>query len=222
MPTVHFLSQLARELNIYLIGGSIPEIGESADRQVFNTCTVYDRSGDLIAKHRKVHLFDIDVPGKIRFMESETLSPGNSLTTFDAPELGIRVGLGICYDIRFPELSILTAARQCQLLVFPGAFNTTTGPAHWELLIRSRALDNQVFVAAVSPARSTDKEGYKAWGHSTVADPWANILATTEHSEDIVMAEIDLNQLEAIRSQIPVLRQKRTDLYSVKEINSDP
>ncbi|XP_020924133.1 omega-amidase NIT2 isoform X2 [Sus scrofa] len=156
------LSEVAKECGVYVIGGSIPE--EDAGK-LYNTCAVFGPDGTLLAKYRKLHLFDIDVPGKITFQESKTLSPGDSFSTFDTPYC--RVGLGICYDIRFAELAQIYAQRGCQLLVYPGAFNLTTGPAHWELLQRGRAVDNQVYVATASPARD-DKASYVAWGHSTI------------------------------------------------------
>ncbi|GAB1300342.1 Omega-amidase NIT2 [Apodemus speciosus] len=206
------LSEAAKESSIYLIGGSIPE--EDAGK-LYNTCPVFGPDGNLLVKHRKVHLFDIDVPGKITFQESKTLSPGDSFSTFDTRTYQIslpltviperssraycRVGLGICYDMRFAELAQIYAQRGCQLLVYPGAFNLTTGPAHWELLQRARAVDNQVYVATASPARD-DKASYVVWGHSTVVDPWG----------------ADLKKLAEIRQQIPVLKQKRADLYTVE------
>jgi omega-amidase len=157
------MSGWAKRFGITLVGGSIPERDEQG--RLFNTSLTFGRNGELLAKHRKVHLFDVDVPGGIRFKESETLSPGDTLVTrFDVPEIG-NVGLGICYDIRFPELAMLAAARgAANLLVYPAAFNMTTGPLHWHLLARARAIDNQVFVAMCSPARDTSPGGYVAYG----------------------------------------------------------
>ncbi|XP_055423897.1 omega-amidase NIT2 isoform X3 [Bubalus kerabau] len=161
----------------------------------------------------ELHLFDIDVPGKITFQESETLSPGDSFSAFDTPYC--KVGLGICYDIRFTELAQIYAQRGCQLLVYPGAFNLTTGPAHWELLQRGRAVDNQVYVATASPARD-EKASYVVWGHSTVVNPWGEVLAKAGTEETIVYADIDLKKLAEIRQQIPIFSQKRSDLYAVE------
>uniref|UniRef100_A0A8C0X375 Omega-amidase NIT2 n=1 Tax=Castor canadensis TaxID=51338 RepID=A0A8C0X375_CASCN len=135
--STHKLSEVAKECSIYLIGGSIPEEDSG---KLYNTCAVFGPDGALLVKHRKIHLFDIDVPGKITFQESKTLSPGDSFSTFDTPYC--RVGLGICYDMRFAELAQIYAQRGCQLLVYPGAFNLTTGPAHWELLQRGRPFQN--------------------------------------------------------------------------------
>ena len=140
------------------------------------------------------------------------MSPGRDFTTFDTPYC--KIGIGICYDIRFAELAQVYARNDCKLLVYPGAFNMTTGPAHWELLQRARALDNQVYVASVSPARD-ETASYVAWGHSTIVSPWGEVMGTTEHQEDIVYADIDLEVLSQIREQIPIGKQKRDDMYAV-------
>lgn len=162
-----------------------------------------------------MHLFDIDIPGRQTFRESDTLSPGDTLATFDTP--WGRVGLGICYDMRFPALAQLLRAAGASILIYPGAFNMTTGPAHWELLQRSRALDNQCYVAAVSIARNPDPldKGYKAWGHSTIVDPWGVVVATTEEGPATVTAELDMAFVATVRAQIPVSMQARSDLYAL-------
>nr|GAT61275.1 predicted protein [Mycena chlorophos] len=205
--SVKMLSAAAKETNTWLIGGSIPE---RDGEQLYNTCTVYSPQGDLVATHRKVHLFDIDIPGKITFKESETLSPGTTTNYFDTEFA--RIGLGICYDIRFPELSMISARQGCHVLIYPGAFNLTTGPLHWELLQRSRAVDNQVFFATCSPARDLTA-GYHAWGHSMVVDPMAKVLVEAAEAEEIVFADIDPALLESARAGIPVTTQRRFDVY---------
>lgn len=209
-PSTFALSQLASKLNIFLVGGSIPE--KDADGKVFNTSVSFSPEGEIVAKHRKVHLFDIDVPGKITFKESDTLSAGASVTLFDTPFC--KIGVGICYDIRFPELSMLMKKQGAKMLIFPGAFNLTTGPAHWELLQRARAVDNQLYVAAASPARGPEG-GYQAWGHSTVISPWGEVVATCEHGESIVYADINLENVEEMRRNIPTTLQTRSDLYEL-------
>lgn len=214
--STQMLSEVAKECGIYLIGGSIPEEDSG---KLYNTCTVFGPDGALLIKHRKIHLFDIDVPGKIRFQESETLSPGDSLSVIDTPFC--KIGVGICYDIRFAELAQLYTKKGCQLLVYPGAFNMTTGPAHWELLQRARALDNQVYVATASPARD-DKASYVAWGHSTVVSPWGEVIVKAGADETIITADIDLQYLAEIRQQIPIHTQRRHDLYSVEEMKKCP
>jgi omega-amidase len=159
------------------------------------------------------HLFDIDIPGRITFRESDTLSAGESLSLFDTP--WGRVGLGICYDVRFPQLAMLLRAAGASILIYPGAFNTTTGPAHWELLLRARAIDTQCFVAAVSPARNPSST-YQAWGHSTIVNPWAEVIATTDETPSTVTAELDMARVVAVRAQIPVSMQTRGDLYALE------
>jgi len=204
------LAALAKRHGVYLIGGSVPE--RATDSRIYNTCLMYGPDGVLLAKHRKMHLFDIDVPGKMTFRESDTLSAGNQITAVQT-KYG-KFGIGICYDLRFPEYAQLLAIDYgCEFLCYPGAFNTTTGPAHWELLLRGRAVDNQLYVAAVSPARDPDSS-YQAWGHSTVVDPWGVVVSTTEHEEAIVYADVDLKRVHEVRQQIPVRTQKRHDIYS--------
>ncbi|KAM9384704.1 omega-amidase NIT2 [Pholidichthys leucotaenia] len=206
------LAEAAKENKVYLVGGSIPEEDSG---KLYNSCMVFNPDGEMIVKYRKIHLFDIDVPGKIRFQESETLSPGNSLSMFDTPFC--KVGVGICYDMRFAELAQLYSRKGCQLLVYPGAFNMTTGPAHWELLQRGRALDNQVYVATASPARN-EKASYVAWGHSSVVNPWGEVVSKAGPEEVIIYADIDLQFLSNIRQQIPITSQRRDDLYTVTSV----
>mmetsp|Transcript_15532 Transcript_15532/g.21647 ORF Transcript_15532/g.21647 Transcript_15532/m.21647 type:complete len:316 (-) Transcript_15532:1150-2097(-) len=213
-PSYNMLSSIAKDLKVYLIGGSIPE-RDATTNKIYNTCMVFDKDGKMVTKHRKVHLFDIDIPGRITFKESKVLSAGNQFTTFSTEFCDI--GVGICYDIRFPEYAQLVASKGVKMLCYPGAFNMTTGPAHWELLQRSRAVDNQLFVAAVSPCRNPEST-YQAWGHSTVVNPWGEVIATTDHNADIIYAEIDLKKVEEMRSGIPTLSQKRQDLYELRAI----
>jgi omega-amidase len=209
-PSTTMLIEAAVHHRVYIIGGSIPEI--ASDGSIYNTSVIISPHGKIVGKHRKVHLFDIDVPGRITFKESDILTAGNSLTTFEMPQG--KVGVGICYDIRFPEQSMIMREEGCKLLVFPGAFNMTTGPAHWELLQRARAVDNQVYVATVSPARNLDAS-YHAWGHSTVISPWGDVIATTGHNSDIILCDIDFANVEEVRENIPVGKQKRKDLYKL-------
>ncbi|CCO28054.1 DnaJ homolog subfamily A member 2 [Rhizoctonia solani AG-1 IB] len=187
--SVKALSAMAKETGTWLLGGSIPERDES-DGKLYNTATVYNPQGELIAIHRKVHLFDIDIPGGITFKESETLTGGTKLTSFQT-EFG-KIGLAICYDVRFPEMAMVAARKGCVAMLYPGAFNLTTGPLHWELLQRARAVDNQIYVAMCSPARDMSA-GYHAWGHSMVVDPMGKVIATTEHEEAIIHADIEFN-----------------------------
>ncbi|CAO3677423.1 unnamed protein product [Umbelopsis ramanniana] len=213
--SVKALASMAKDANVYLFGGSIPE-KEEATGKIFNTLTVYDPSGSLIATHRKVHLFDIDIPGKIRFQESDILHAGSHLTHVDTT-YG-KIGTGICYDIRFPELAMIAARKGCIAMIYPGAFNTTTGPMHWELLQRARAVDNQIYVAACSPARD-ETAAYHAWGHSTIVDPVGVVKATCEEAEAIIYADIDPEFIIDTRKGIPIYSQRRFDLY--KDVAED-
>jgi len=207
-PSVALMSKLSKELGIYLIGGSISE--RDAQGRVYNCSIVFGPDGGIITKHRKMHLFDIDIPGKITFKESDTLTGGDSATVFDTP-YG-RIGIGICYDIRFPMLANVYRDAGAHLIVYPGNFNLTTGPAHWELLQRGRAVDNQLWVATASQARAGGP-GYQSYGHSMIVSPWGKLVAHTEEKSDIVFAEIDLDEVTAIRKNVPISMQKRTDLY---------
>ncbi|KAI1790701.1 carbon-nitrogen hydrolase [Ganoderma leucocontextum] len=207
--SVKMLSAAAKEHNVWLLGGSIPEREEPTGK-LYNTATVYSPQGELVAIHRKIHLFDIDIPGKIKFKESESLSAGDSLNYFDTEFA--RIGLGICYDVRFPELAMTAARKGCQVLIYPSAFNTTTGPLHWELLQRARAVDNQVFFSMCSPARDLE-QSYHAWGHSMVVDPMGKVLAEANDEETIVFAQIDPKVFEEARAGIPVTTQRRFDVY---------
>uniref|UniRef100_A0A7S3R7Z1 CN hydrolase domain-containing protein n=1 Tax=Dunaliella tertiolecta TaxID=3047 RepID=A0A7S3R7Z1_DUNTE len=211
-PSVDALAQAAQQSSVTLVGGSLPERSQG---KLYNTCCVFDTKGKLLARHRKTHLFDIDIPGKITFKESTNLSPGDSLTVVDT-EVG-RLGIGICYDLRFPEFSMVYAQQGCQLLLFPAAFNMTTGPVHWELLAKARAIDNQIFVALCSPARNPPGAGYQAWGHSTAVGPFAEVLATCDEQPTIVYADLDFTQIPERRRNMPIRAQKRFDLYSQVE-----
>mmetsp|Transcript_13588 Transcript_13588/g.32179 ORF Transcript_13588/g.32179 Transcript_13588/m.32179 type:complete len:237 (+) Transcript_13588:381-1091(+) len=207
--------QAAKSHGVWIVGGSIPEVDETSGA-VYNTCIVVAPDGAIVTAHRKMHLFDIDIPGKFSFRESDTLTGGSQITVFDSP-FG-KIGVGICYDLRFPELSLLMRNEGARILVFPGAFNLVTGPAHWELLQRARALDTQSFVLTCSPARSEDDQGYKAWGHSTMVDPWGEVVATTEHGPAIVHATLEFTRVEEVRSGVPVAKQRRNDLYKLEKV----
>jgi len=207
--SVKVLSEAAKTERVWLLGGSIPE-RDPSDGKIYNTLTVYSPEGELVAIHRKIHLFDIDIPGKITFKESETLTGGSTTNFFDTGFA--RVGLGICYDVRFPELAMISARQGCHVLIYPGAFNLTTGPLHWELLQRARAVDNQVYFSMCSPARDLTA-GYHAWGHSLVVDPMGSKLVEAEDVETILHTRIEPKTLHDARAGIPVTVQRRFDVY---------
>lgn len=204
------LSQLAAKHQVYLSAGTVPELDGG---KVYNTAYVFDRQGRQIAKHRKVHLFDIDVEGGQSFKESDTLSAGNQVTVFDT-EFG-KIGICVCFDFRFPELGRLMALKGAKLILVPAAFNMTTGPAHWQIMFRSQALNNQCFVAGTSPARD-EASSYVAWGHSLLVSPWGDIIKETDEKEGFQITEIDLSEADRIRSQLPLLSARRTDVYTLR------
>ncbi|KAF8820135.1 hydrolase, carbon-nitrogen family protein [Cardiosporidium cionae] len=217
------LAVIARVFRVLVIGGTISEM--DALGNVYNCATVFNSNGTLVAKYRKTHLFDIDIPNKIKFVESETLSPGGNITTFST-EWGI-IGLGICYDMRFPELAMCMRRKGAVILIYPGSFNTTTGPAHWQLLLRARAVDNQCFVVGCAPGISPQNEicvsngdlkEYPAYGHTTIVNPWGTVLLDAGESIGYFSCDVDLDEVERTRLQIPISKQKRTDLYEVLDI----
>lgn len=207
--TLSEISKLAKSNNAYILAGSIPEIEED---KLYNTSYLFDRQGNVIAKHRKMHLFDIDVKGKITFKESDVLTAGNDFTIADT-EFG-KVGIGICYDIRFPELAKIMVENGALILIYPGAFNMTTGPAHWELLFRSRAMDNQAFCIGVAPALNNDAS-YHSYGHSIITNPWGEVISQASEKESLIISEIDLSEIKKVREELPLLKNKRDDLYEV-------
>ncbi len=206
------LSRTARELGLWLVGGSLPELD---DGRVYNTSFVFDPQGVCVARHRKMHLFDIDVEGGQRFRESDTLSPGNDVTLFDTP--WGRMGLCICFDLRFEELCRVMALEGARVLLAPAAFNMTTGPAHWELLLRQRAVDNQCFTVGTSPARD-ESASYVAWGNSMVCDPWGTVLRQCGAGEEVAVTELDMTRIDAVRRQLPILSARRTDVYELRRL----
>ncbi|TGZ83435.1 nitrilase, variant 1 [Ascodesmis nigricans] len=217
-PSFIAMSNLAKDLKIHLIAGSIPE--STSDNKIYNTAMIFNPLGELITTHRKIHLFDIDIPGGITFKESDVLSAGNTPTVFSVPEVG-NIGVGICYDVRFPELAMMAARGKEQdgkdgvfMMVYPGAFNTTTGPMHWELLARARAVDNQIYVAMCSPARGEEGKGYPAYGHTMVVGPKGEVMKELQTEEGVLVVEVVPEKLQEVRRNIPVTTQRRFDVYA--------
>lgn len=206
-----FLSEVSKRNNIYLIAGSIPE---KEDNNIYNTSYVFNRQGEKIAKHRKVHLFDIDIKNKQTFRESDTLSAGDKVTVFDS-EFG-KIGLCICYDFRFPEIARLMVDKGAKAIIVPASFNMTTGPAHWDIMFRSRAIDNQVYTIGCSPARDYNYS-YISYGHSLIVSPYGDILCELDEKENFITYDIDLNYVDEIREQLPLLKHRRSDLYELLE-----
>lgn len=211
-PVWQQLSGYAKQYGIYLIGGSMPE--KDAEGNVYNTSYIFDREGKQIGKHRKVHLFDIDVKGGQTFKESDTLTAGDSDTVFDT-EFG-KIGVMLCFDIRFPELSRMMVNDGAKVIFVPAAFNMTTGPAHWELSFRTRALDNQIYMVGCAPARDVSA-GYISWGHSIVTDPWGRVTGMLDENEGILLAELDMDYEEQVREELPLLKSRRKDMYQLSQ-----
>jgi len=206
--STEFLARAAEENRIILVGGSIAE--KDPDGSVYNTSFVFDEKGQLIGRHRKIHLFDIDIPGKATFKESSVLSAGNNITVIKHQK--ICFSLLICYDCRFPELFRAATSEGAQLVVIPAAFTIPTGSMHWDLIMRCRAVDHQVYIAAASPAR-TPGSSYQPWGHSMIVDPWGSVLDKAETQEKIITARIDLDLVNKVREELPIIKHRRLDLY---------
>ena len=211
-PVYTLCSETARKYGIYLSAGTIPE--RDSRGRIYNTAYVFNPKGQQIAKHRKMHLFDIQIQGGQHFRESDVLSAGDSVTVFDT--IFGTFGLAVCFDIRFPELFRLMALKGARIILVPAAFNMTTGPGHWELLFRSQALNNQLFTIGTAPARNPSAS-YVSWGHSIVAGPWGNVINQMDAEEDFRITEIDLEEIRRAREQIPALSGRRTDVYNLTE-----
>ena len=212
-PVWQQLSEYANQYGIYLIGGSMPE--KDAEGKVYNTSYIFDRQGKQMGKHRKVHLFDIDVTGGQTFKESDTLTAGDPDTVFDT-EFG-RMGVILCFDIRFPELARMMVNDGAKAIFVPAAFNMTTGPAHWELSFRTRALDNQIYMIGCAPMRD-ESAGYISWGHSIVTDPWGRVIDMLDEKEGVLLTELDLDYEEQVREELPLLKSRRKDMYRLEKL----
>jgi predicted amidohydrolase len=205
--TVSTVTEAAARLGVTVIGGSFPE--EAPDGKMWNTAFAVDHEGTLLAKYRKIHLFDPAYPG-ISVRESESMTPGSELVSFTC--CGLPASLAICYDLRFPALFAKLRHAGAKLIFVPAAFNHVSGPAHWELLVRARALDTQSFVIACSPA-SNYALSYSPWGHSLIVDPWGGVLDDAGTGEGIRYCTIQPDRVDQVRSQIPLDQHARPDVY---------
>lgn len=207
-PSVERLSRAAEKNGLYFIAGTIPEIDKKGN--IYNTSFSFSSDGSLIGRHRKIHIFDINIEGGISFKESESLSPGETATILDTP--WGKIGVAICFDIRFAELFRFMAFEGAHTVIVPGAFNMTTGPAHWELTFRMRAVDNQIFMAGCAPARDSGA-GYISWANSLLTDPWGRVIDSLGTEESILIHEIDPSYAMDIRAQLPILSGYKADGY---------
>ena len=207
--TTNFLGNLARELGLYLLGGSILE-GARESSKLHNTSTLFRPDGELAAVYRKIHLFDVKAPDR-EYLESGTIVPGEEMVTAKAGTATL--GLSVCYDVRFPELYRLLALQGAEVLMVPAAFTLQTGKDHWELLLRARAVENQAFV--VAPAQWGQKaDGRWTYGRSLIVDPWGTVLAQCPDRDGFALATLDLGYLDRLRQDFPVLANRRPAAYN--------
>ncbi|MGW0216712.1 carbon-nitrogen hydrolase family protein [Micromonospora chokoriensis] len=201
-----FFAGIARRLGIWVVAGSFHEAGPDPEH-TWNTSLVFDRTGSLAASYRKIHLYDVEIPGRVSYLESATVAPGVQPVVVDVE--GLRVGLSICYDLRFPELyRLLATDGGAHLLVVPAAFMMHTGRDHWEVLLRARAIENQCFVAAAG--QTGDHEpGRTCFGRSMVVDPWGTVLTQLPDGPGVSVVDLDLDRLAAIRAELPSLANRR-------------
>ena len=207
-PTCTKLSELAAEHNIYLLGGSLLESSDDPDR-VRNTSVLFGPDGTMLAAYRKMHLFSVTLPDGVVFSEVDHTIPGDSVVTVNT-ELG-RFGMSVCYDLRFPELYRAMMLRGVDLVFAPSAFTTFTGEDHWKVLLRARAIENQVFMLAPNQVGRA-ATGVEFYGHSMVVDPWGDVLAEGGTAPELVFAEIDTDCLDRTRKRVTALASVRDDL----------
>jgi deaminated glutathione amidase len=201
-----FFAAAARELGIWVHAGSFHEAGPD-ERRTYNTSLVFSPDGDLVTSYRKIHLYDVEIAGRVSYQESRSVAAGDQ--TVVAEIAGVRTGLSICYDLRFPELyRRLAVDGDARVLVVPAAFMLHTGRDHWEVLLRARAIENQCFVVAAGQI-GDHEPGRTCFGRSMIIDPWGTVLAQAPDTVGIVTADLDLERLEQIRSELPSLANRR-------------
>ena len=204
-PTSKAMAALAAELKIYLLSGSILEEFPGSAKS-YNTSLLFGPYGEILSSYRKIHLFDVDLANGVSVRESDTRAPGEGIVV-GRTELGV-MGLSVCYDLRFPELYRGLAQQGAQLIFVPAAFTAYTGAAHWEPLLRARAIENQVYV--VAPGQfGQSRSSFETHGHTMIVDPWGKVLAERADGPGVVTAEIDLDYLEQVRLELPALKHRR-------------
>ena len=207
-PALGAAGSWARELGIHLVAGSVPELAEGQDR-LFNTSVLIGPDGALRGVYRKIHMFDVDIEG-VAYRESEAEQPGEEIVVADAG--GIPVGLSVCYDLRFPELYRILALRGARMIAVPSAFTERTGRDHWEVLVRARAIENQVFLVAAGQVGDAPPH-YRSFGRSMIVDPWGVVLAQAPDTECFVAADLDFATQDEMRDNLPALRNRRPRAY---------
>ncbi|HEY2794801.1 MAG TPA: carbon-nitrogen hydrolase family protein [Micromonosporaceae bacterium] len=201
-----FFAAAARDLRMWVHAGSFHEVGPDADHS-YNTSLVFDRDGTLTATYRKIHLYDVEIPGRVSFKESARIAAGSAVVSAEVE--GVRVGLSICYDVRFPELyRQLAVTEGATVIVVPAAFMMHTGRDHWEVLLRARAIENQCYVVAAGQIGSHDPDR-TCFGRSMIIDPWGTVVAQAPDEVGIVFADISPERVTTIRTQVPSLANRR-------------
>ena len=209
-PTCGRFAALAAELRLHLLLGSFNEKAPEKGR-CFNTSVLFGPRGERLGAYRKLHLFDVDVPGGVSFRESDTVAPGSETVVIESPIATF--GLSICYDLRFGELYRALVAGGAEVLTIPSAFTAATGKAHWEVLVRARAIEGQAYVVAPGQSGRHDDDGLReGHGHSMIVDPWGVVLAQVPEGPGVAVAEIDLERVARVRAAIPVSQHRRSFL----------
>jgi predicted amidohydrolase len=204
-PSSAALAALARELRIYLLAGSILEKIPGSAR-AYNTSLLFDPAGNMIARYRKIHLFDVDLANGVSLRESDTRAPGEAVIVGKSELCAI--GLSVCYDLRFPELYRALAGRGAEIIFVPSAFTAYTGEAHWETLVRARAIENQLYM--IAPAQfGRSRNSFETHGHTMIVDPWGKIVACLPDGAGVITAEIDLDYLARVRAELPALTHRK-------------
>jgi len=202
-----FLSQQAEKRSVWLVGGTIPIAVSHSSDKVYAACLLYDDKGQRVACYDKIHLFDVTLSDtRESFYESKTTAPGNKVVVVPTP-FG-KLGLAVCYDIRFPEMFRTMHDREVECIILPAAFTDTTGKAHWDILVRARAIENQVYLIAAAQT-GVHENGRKTYGHSMIVDPWGRVKANLLEEEGVIISEIDLAYLQKMREEFPVLLHRQ-------------
>ncbi len=204
-PTSNHMANLARELELYLLAGSILESTGNGNK-AYNTSLFFGPKGNLLAKYRKIHLFDVDLAGGVTVLESEARIPGEEIVVAETEYCP--VGLSICYDLRFPELYRHLVNRGAQAIFVPAAFTAFTGQAHWEPLLRARAIENQVYIIAADQVGKAP-DSIVTHGHSMIVDPWGKVLAEATSGPEVIFAEMDFGHLAKVRRELPALSHRK-------------
>nr|XP_054752197.1 deaminated glutathione amidase-like [Lytechinus pictus] len=210
-PTMSAFKQLAKEHKVWLSIGGFHEKNPEDDSKMLNTHVILDDRGDVVSRYSKTHLFSVDIQGQFKLDERDCCTPGKTIVPPVDTPLG-KVGLGICYDLRFPEFSMMLTRQGAEILTFPSAFTIPTGMAHWEPLLRSRAIENQCYVIAAAQT-GKHNDGRASYGHAMIVDPWGAVVAHCSEGEGVAVAQIDHGYLQKVRTSMPVWDHRRTDLY---------